>query len=70
MAAMIAMTAGVSACAEAAGRSYVLEPGLASYDALDRATQACKARGGEIARRDGYDDLQRLDSYQCRIGGK
>jgi hypothetical protein len=66
--AILAMVVFVSACASGgAGGSYGLAPGVANYDTLKAATDKCRADGGELKLKDGYDQRE-LSSYQCRIG--
>jgi hypothetical protein len=47
--------------------SYNLDHGVATYDALRTATDKCKAEGGKIKLKSGYDDRE-LSSYDCKIG--
>jgi hypothetical protein len=39
--------------------------GTADYDALKRATEDCKAQGGELVLKDQGDN-QRIDAYVCK----
>jgi len=39
--------------------------GTADYDALKRATDDCKAKGGSLVLRD-QGDAQRIDAYVCK----
>jgi hypothetical protein len=58
----------MGACASAAGDSYDLGPGVATYDALAAATEKCRADGGQIVLKGGYDKRD-LGSYACKLGG-
>ncbi len=58
---MLAMS--LCACA-----SYGLPQGDANYDAIKSATDDCRAKGGHIELKSGYDGRQ-LSSYECKIGG-
>jgi len=54
---LLAAVACVSCASQTAG-------GVASYDALSRATQACAAKGGKLALvRNG--DAQSISDYAC-----
>jgi hypothetical protein len=57
----------VSGCAGLSDASYGLDPGDATYDALQAATAACHAKGGEIRRR-GIGEGRTLSDYECVIG--
>jgi predicted kinase len=50
------------------GGSYGLGPGVATYDALAAATEKCRADGGEVTLKGGYDKRD-LSSYECKLGG-
>jgi predicted kinase len=50
------------------GGSYGLGPGVATYDALASATEKCRADGGVVVLKSGYDKRD-LGSYQCQVGG-
>jgi len=63
---MIALSLTLSACA-VSGQSYGLDYGDANYDALKAATDKCKAQGGAIQLKSGYDG-RRLENYVCKIG--
>jgi hypothetical protein len=54
---------GLAGCA---GDSYTLGQGDANYDAIAQATKECRAKGGEIQLKTGYDSRE-LSSYECRI---
>jgi len=58
----------LGACASAAGGSYELGPGVATYDALATATEKCRADRGEVVLKGGYDKRD-LGSYECKLGG-
>ncbi|HEY1448749.1 MAG TPA: hypothetical protein VGF33_09445 [Caulobacteraceae bacterium] len=51
-----------------AGVSYGLGPGVATYDALAAATEKCRADGGEVTLKSGYDKRD-LSGYVCKLGG-
>ena len=55
---MVAMT--LSGCA-----SEGVGQGVANYDALRAATATCKAHGGELVLKSGYDGRE-LGSYVCK----
>ena len=56
------------ACADTGeGRAYY-ESGDANYDALKKATEACKAKGGEL-RLKSQGDPTHLNDYAC-VGAK
>jgi hypothetical protein len=56
------------ACAsETAPGSYTLGPGVAAYDDLAAATEKCRADGGRVELKSGYDKRD-LSSYECRLG--
>ena len=57
---------GLGACAS--GSSEPLGNGIASYDALRQANNACIARGGQIKPRQGGDPAQLAD-YSCIVPG-
>jgi predicted small secreted protein len=53
----------------ACGTSYGLqEGGDASYDAIKRASDACKADGGTLQPKRGGDSTD-LGDYECKKGG-
>jgi len=56
----------LGACAS--GSSEPLGYGIASYDALRQANNACIERGGQIKPRQGGDPAQ-LSDYACVIPG-
>jgi hypothetical protein len=58
----------LSGCGGLADASYGLEPGVASYDALNAATAACRAHGGELRLNGGGVEGQNLSNYSCVIG--
>ncbi len=66
-AAVLALALGLAACGALKG-NYDLPPGDANYDALKAATEECKAKGGEVSLKSGYDERE-LSNYQCKIGG-
>jgi len=68
--ALAAATPLLYACAStpAVQGSYTLDRGPVSYDVLKAATDKCKAEGGVIQLKSGYDERE-LSNYQCRIGG-
>jgi len=47
--------------------SYTLDHGVATYDALKAATDKCKAEGGVITLKSGYDNRE-LSNYDCKLG--
>jgi len=57
----------LSGCGGLSDASYELDPGDATYDALQAATTACHAKGGEI-RRQGSSEGRDLSNYECVIG--
>ena len=59
--------AALSGCGGLTDASYVLDRGNANYDALKTATEACRAKGGEIRLRPNYAG-QDLSDYECAIG--
>ena len=58
----------LGACASAAGGSYDLGPGVATYDTLAAATEKCRADGGAVVLKGGYDKRD-LGGYACKLGG-
>ena len=52
--------------APSGGGSYRLEGGTADYDALQRATTLCRARGGALEPRKDAD-LTELSDYSCVV---
>jgi hypothetical protein len=56
--------AALAACASSGGGAAWYESGDATYDDLKRATEACKANGGELHLREGGDP-QHLGDYAC-----
>lgn len=63
---VIALSAlALTGCASNA--NYNLQDGDANYDAVKKASEACKARGGEIALKSGGDTTE-LGDYQCKMG--
>ncbi len=52
-----------SACT---GGSYGLSDGDASYDEIRKASDDCKAKGGEIRLKSGGDNRE-LSDYECKI---
>ena len=61
--AMAAVTLG--ACASNA--NYNAPDGDANYDALKKATEDCKAHGGQLQLKNGGDTTQ-LGDYACKMG--
>jgi hypothetical protein len=61
---LMALTLGGCAASQA---SYGLDYGDANYDALKAATDSCRAKGGVIRLKGGYDG-RRLENYVCEIG--
>ena len=56
------------ACASTVnGSGYDLAPGVATFEALNAASEKCHADGGEVVLKDSYDKRE-LSNYQCRIG--
>ncbi len=68
VAGMLCACASGNADGDQAKASYTLDHGVATYDALKAATEKCKAEGGVITLRSGYDNRE-LSNYDCRIGG-
>jgi hypothetical protein len=63
---LLAATAlALGACASNA--NYSLQEGDANYDAVKKASEACKARGGEIQLKSGGDATE-LSDYECKMG--
>ncbi|HEY9236126.1 MULTISPECIES: hypothetical protein [Phenylobacterium] len=54
----------LSACASAAGGPSIAG-GVASYDALRSAREACVAKGGDLVR-DEASSGQRMSDYACK----
>ncbi|MHB8529697.1 MAG: hypothetical protein ACYC8V_09335 [Caulobacteraceae bacterium] len=63
---MAILALGLSACGAVRG-DYDLPQGDANYDALKAAVEACKAQGGRVQLRAGYDSRV-LSNYQCKFG--
>jgi hypothetical protein len=63
---LLVMALSLVGCGTLRG-DYDLPPGDANYDALKAATEACKAKGGEVRLKGGYDNRE-LSNYQCKIG--
>ncbi|HWA63674.1 MAG TPA: hypothetical protein VG939_20015 [Caulobacteraceae bacterium] len=63
MLAILSIASALSACAQ----SYGLNEGDASYDAIRRASDDCKAKGGVIQLKKG-GDVTELSDYECKIG--
>jgi hypothetical protein len=59
---IIAAAMGLSAC-ESTGNNV---SGTADYDSLKRATQECKARGGDLVLKD-QGDAQYIQDYVCKV---
>jgi hypothetical protein len=59
---VIAAAVGLSAC-ESTGNNV---SGTADYDTLKRATQECKARGGEFVLKDQGDAMY-IQDYVCKV---
>ena len=65
----------LGACASASGGdvgygSYALGRGLVSYDALRRAGEDCKEKGGVVRPKDEGGDPAMLNNYLCVIPKK
>jgi hypothetical protein len=60
----LAAALSLSACA---GGSYGLQDGDANYDAVKKASDDCKARGGHIQLKSGGDTTE-LGDYECKMG--
>ena len=60
VAAVMILAFGLTGC-ETAGNAA----GTADYDTLKRATDECKASGGELVLKD-QGDRQRIDAYVCK----
>jgi hypothetical protein len=61
-AALLSLTLGLAACA--GGIDTMRDGGVATYDAIKAATEACAARGGTLKlKRNG--NAQYLDDYAC-----
>ncbi|MBS0409050.1 MAG: hypothetical protein JSR86_03965 [Proteobacteria bacterium] len=58
-----AASLALSACA---GGSYGLQEGDANYDAVKKASDECKARGGHIQLKSGGDTTE-LGDYECKM---
>jgi len=58
-----AASLALSACA---GGSYGLQEGDANYDAIKKASEDCKARGGHIQLKSGGDTTE-LSDYECKM---
>jgi len=56
----------LAACAGGGGGSYGLGDGDASYDAIKKAADDCKAKGGEIRLKSGGDNRE-LSDYECKV---
>jgi hypothetical protein len=59
---IIAAAVGLSAC-ESTGNNV---SGTADYDSLKRATQECKARGGDLVLKDQGDAMY-IQDYVCKV---
>ena len=57
----------LSACGTPQTDSYGLGRGIATYDELARATEACRARGGTIRPPSTGGDPAQLSNYTCVI---
>ena len=57
---ILMLALGLAACETASNAA-----GTADYDALKRATDECKASGGELVLKD-QGDQQRIDAYVCK----
>jgi hypothetical protein len=59
----------LSGCTGLGDASYGLDPGVASYDALNAATASCQAKGGQLRLRGGGGvEGHNLSDYECVIG--
>jgi hypothetical protein len=56
----------LGACGGGAAGSYGLGDGDASYDAIKKAADDCKAKGGEIRLKSGGDNRE-LSDYECKV---
>ena len=60
--AFISLALGLAACA--GGIDTMRDGGVATYDSIKAATEACAAKGGQLRlKRNG--DAQYLDDYAC-----
>ena len=57
----------LAACATPQTDSYALGQGVATYDELARATEACRARGGTIRAPTNGGWTAQLSNYTCVI---
>ncbi len=57
--------AALSGCASGDSSAPWYEGGNANYDALKRAADACKAKGGDFQVRPGGDPTH-LEDYDCK----
>ena len=57
----------LAACGTVQTDSYSLGRGVATYDELARATEACRARGGTIRPPSTGGDPAQLSNYTCVI---
>jgi hypothetical protein len=57
---VLMLALGLAACETGSNAA-----GTADYDALKRATDECKASGGELVLKD-QGDQQRIDAYVCK----
>ena len=62
----------LAACAtdDIGPESYALGRGLVTYDELRRATDKCKAEGGEVRSNGAGGDTAQLSNYLCVIPKK
>ena len=64
LAAMILMAAALASCSSMGGVGSGRNGGIATYDDLKTATQACAAKGGHLKlQKNG--DAQYLEDYAC-----
>ncbi len=65
---LAALTLAASLAAGCASNgNYSLQNGDANYDAIKKASEDCKAHGGEIHLKSGGDSTE-LNDYQCKMG--
>ena len=65
--AALTLAASLAAAGCASNANYSLQNGDANYDAIRKATEECKAHGGEIHLKSGGDTTE-LNDYQCKMG--
>jgi hypothetical protein len=67
---VLLLTLGACATDSVSPESYTLGSGLMSYDGFRRATDQCKARGGEVKPKDEGGDMAQMSNYICVIPKK